>query len=376
VNTPARQSDEAHMAHALALARRAWGETSPNPLVGAVIVEDGRVVAEGWHDRDGGPHAERVALAALGRRPKPTATLYVTLEPCSTHGRTGACCDAIRAAGITRVVVAAEDPNPAHAGRGLEVLRAAGVAVTAGVRAEEATELNLIFNHWITRQRPLFAAKIATTQDGYSAPPAGAPHAITGEAARADVHHWRRLFPAIAVGAGTVLTDNPALTRRWRDEATGEARETCGVRFIFDPSLRTAAARPEAWPRVYTDQWRAQTVVVATAGRAEPNAARALAAAGIVVWVLLNARGAAFWTEFAARCAAARISGVYLEGGATVLGDAAAAGALDYVFWYRTEHDAPSGTGWSGRVEWADARWRDRHETRLGVDTLTRGWWR
>ena len=121
--------DEIFMRRALDLARQAWGQTHPNPLVGAVIVEDGQVVAEGFHARDGGPHAERVALAALGRLPKPDATLYVTLEPCSTHGRTGACCDAIRVAGLRRVVAGATDPNPAHAGKGFELLRAAGVEV-------------------------------------------------------------------------------------------------------------------------------------------------------------------------------------------------------------------------------------------------------
>ena len=125
---PPLHTDEFFMRHALELARQAWGCTHPNPLVGALIVENGQVVAEGFHAHDGGPHAERVALAALGRPPAPNATLYVTLEPCSTHGRTGACCDAIRQAGIRRVVVGATDPNPAHAGQGFELLRSTSLA--------------------------------------------------------------------------------------------------------------------------------------------------------------------------------------------------------------------------------------------------------
>ena len=128
------------MRRAIELARRAWGRTHPNPLVGAVIVEDGQVVAEGFHAQDGGPHAERVALAALGRAPRTGATIYVTLEPCSTHGRTGACCDAIRESGIRRVVVGATDPNPAHEGGGFAMLRAAGVEVVTGVLAKECAD--------------------------------------------------------------------------------------------------------------------------------------------------------------------------------------------------------------------------------------------
>lgn len=126
------------MRRAIGLALRGWGRTNPNPMVGAVLVEDGRVVAEGFHGSDGGPHAEREALAALGRPPGPDATLYVTLEPCSTQGRTGACTEAIIASGLRRVVAGATDPNPAHAGGGFEVLRKAGVEVEAGVLGQSA----------------------------------------------------------------------------------------------------------------------------------------------------------------------------------------------------------------------------------------------
>jgi diaminohydroxyphosphoribosylaminopyrimidine deaminase/5-amino-6-(5-phosphoribosylamino)uracil reductase len=363
--------DEELMARALDLARRAWGETHPNPMVGALIVEAGEVVAEGWHARDGGPHAERVALTALGRPPRPGATLVVTLEPCSTSGRTGACCDAILAAGgIARVVIGATDPNPAHEGRGVGLLRAAGIEVVAGVRAAECAELNLIFNHWITRGRPLIAGKIATTRDGCSRPPAGADRWITGAAARDNVHYWRRLFPAIAVGAGTVRADDPALTRRWR-EADGAEREDCGWRFVFDATLATAAGAETVWPRVYADRWREHTVVV-TSAAADPAIRSRLEAAGVRVWMQETTRGAAGWEAFSRRCAAERVSGVYLEGGAQILADAAAAGALHYGFHYR----APrlGGEGWGGHVGWTFAPGAVTEQ--WGADELTRGFLR
>lgn len=354
------------MGRALELARRAWGETHPNPMVGALIVEDGEIVAEGWHARDGGPHAERAALAVLGRKPKPGATMVVTLEPCSTAGRTGACCDAIKAAGVARVVVGATDPNPAHAGRGTDVLRAAGIEVVTGVRAAECAELNLIFNHWITTGRPLIAGKIATTCDGFSRPAADADRWITGPEARANVHYWRRLFPAIAVGAGTVRADNPALTRRWR-EADGTERVDCGWRFVFDATLATVAGAPMAWPRVYVDSWKARTVVVTSAAADAATQAR-LEATGVRVWRQETTRGAAGWGEFARRCAAERISGIYVEGGAELLADGQAARALDYGFWYRAERQA--GEGWGGKVDWDLA---EPIIERFGKDELTRG---
>ncbi|TAG28877.1 MAG: bifunctional diaminohydroxyphosphoribosylaminopyrimidine deaminase/5-amino-6-(5-phosphoribosylamino)uracil reductase RibD [Verrucomicrobia bacterium] len=355
------------MQRALDLARRGWGETAPNPLVGALILEDGQLVAEGWHARDGGPHAERVALAALGRRPRADATMLVTLEPCSTVGRTGACCDAILAAGITRVIIGATDPNPAHAGRGTGLLRAAGATVIEGVLAAECTDLNLIFNHWITTGRPLIAAKVATTRDGFCRPPQGAARWITGPAARADVHHWRRLFPAIAVGAGTVLSDNPALTRRWADLA-GREREDCGWRFVFDATLRTAAGDLATWPRVYADAWHERTTVVTSAAADSASRAR-LEAAGVRVWAQETTRGARGWAEFSARCAAERISGVYLEGGAELLADASEAGAATYGFLYSNSRDA--GLGWGGRVDWGFRS--GVQESRFGDDTLRRG---
>jgi diaminohydroxyphosphoribosylaminopyrimidine deaminase/5-amino-6-(5-phosphoribosylamino)uracil reductase len=319
--------DLTYMQRALELARQAWGETNPNPMVGCVIVERGKVVAEGWHARDGGPHAERDALNKLGKKTARTATLYVTLEPCSTAGRTGACCEAIIAAKLKRVVIGTLDPNPAHAGRAVKLLEEAGIAVTVGVAEAECRDLNLIFNHWITTGRPLMAAKTAITLDGHIATRSGDSQWITNEASRADVHRWRRLFPAIAVGAMTVQDDDPRLTARCGDES-----EWCPIRFVFDGLLRTVVDRH--MPQVYTDKFKDRTIVVTTP-HGGLGYVRKLEAAGITVWVIPSDSQRVAFREFKARCAEAGISGIYVEGGATLIGNLLREQELDYLFNYR-----------------------------------------
>lgn len=314
------------MRRALAQAYSVWGTTHPNPMVGAVIVEEGHVVAEGATAPDGGPHAERLALLNRGKTPRPGATLYVTLEPCSTAGRTGACTDAIIASGIKRVVVGATDPNPAHAGRGFEVLRAAGVEVIAGVLERECHDLNLIFNHWITTGGPLIAAKAAATLDGKIACRTGESKWITNEASRADVHRWRKLFPGIAVGAMTVLKDNPHLTSR-RD---GE-EEWCPVRFVFDGLLRTVLDKN--LPAVFTDKFRERTIVVTTP-HGGLGYVRKLREMGITVWTFESATQRVAFSDFRKKCAEERISGVFVEGGAQLISEFVRAKQLDYLFAY------------------------------------------
>ena len=314
------------MRRALAVAHSVWGNTAPNPMVGAVIVEDGRVVAEGATAPDGGPHAERQALAALGRSPARDATLYVTLEPCCTAGRTGACTDAIIAAGLKRVVVGATDPNPVHAGHGFEVLRQAGVEVTTGVLARECTDLNLIFNHWITAGTPLIAAKVASTLDGKLACRTGASRWITGEVARADVHRWRRLFPGIAVGAMTVLKDNPRLTAR----VPGQT-EWAPWRFVFDGLLRTVIDRQ--LPAVFTDEFRERTIVVTTS-HAGLGYVRKLRELGVKVWSFESPTQRVPFAAFRRKCAEERISGVYFEGGSHLISELLRERELDYLFAY------------------------------------------
>ncbi len=316
---------EPFMRRAIAVAKRGWGDTHPNPLVGALIVEDGEVVAEGHHAKAGGPHAEIDALRTLGRKPKPGATLYVTLEPCCTHGRTPPCTEAIVDAGLSRVVVGTTDPNPAHAGKSHELLRAGGVEVIDGVLAADCADLNLIFNHWITTGRPLFAAKSGVTLDGKVATRTGDSKWITGEAARADGHRWRRYFPAIAVGAGTVRADNPRLTARV------DGTEWCPWRFVFDGLLRSVTDK--AMPGVFTDEFRERTIVVTTP-HGGLGYVRKLSAMGVKAWVINSSTPKVNFQDFRARCAQEGITGVFFEGGAQLLSELLQARELDYLFTY------------------------------------------
>ncbi len=208
--TPA---DHIHMAHALRLAERGLYTTTPNPRVGCVIVRDDRVIAEGYHERAGLPHAEVVALSATGERAR-GATAYVSLEPCSHHGRTPPCADALIQAGVARVVAAMEDPNPQVKGQGLARLRAAGIETACGLLEGEARELNIGFVSRMTRGRPWLRIKTAASLDGRTALNNGVSQWITSEAARRDGHRWRARSCAVMVGVGTLLADNPRLTVR------------------------------------------------------------------------------------------------------------------------------------------------------------------
>lgn len=227
--------DHAHMARALALAERGLYTTQPNPRVGCVIASDDTVVGEGWHRRAGGPHAEVFALRDAGERAR-GATAYVTLEPCGLHGRTPPCADALIAAGIARVVIAAEDTSQAE-GAGLARLRGAGIVVETGLMREPARALNPGFFSRIERGRPYVRVKLAMSLDGRTALANGASQWITGEAARADGQRWRARSSAILAGSGTVLADNPRLTVRL---PAGEDF-TPPLRVLLDRDLRIPA---------------------------------------------------------------------------------------------------------------------------------------
>lgn len=361
---------ESFMRRAVAVAKRGWGDTHPNPLVGALIVEDGEVVAEGHHAKAGEAHAEIAALRALGRKPKAGATLYVTLEPCCTHGRTPPCTEAILAAGIKQVVVGATDPNPAHAGHGFELLRAAGVAVTSGVLAADCADLNLIFNRWITTGRPLFAAKSGITLDGKVATRSGDSKWITGEKSRANGHVWRRYFPAIAVGAGTLRADNPRLTARV------EGTEWCPWRLVFDGLLRSVLDK--SMPVLYTDEFRDRTIVVTTP-HGGLGYVRKLNSLGVKTWVMESPSPKVNFADFRLRCAQEGITGVFFEGGAQLLSEMLQARELDYLFTYQAPvlfADDRSKSIFRGlRTETLDGAIRleqVRHEVH-GDDSLMRG---
>jgi diaminohydroxyphosphoribosylaminopyrimidine deaminase/5-amino-6-(5-phosphoribosylamino)uracil reductase len=280
-------SDTHFMGLALRLARRGCGMTSPNPMVGAVLVKNGKIIGRGWHRRAGLPHAEIDALRDAQKRGHSAkgATLYVTLEPCCTHGRTPPCTDAITAAGIRRVVVGTTDPNPRHAGRAYKILRRAGIEVTrpgsagvppasssirnpptsrrdAGVPradtlAAECERLNEAFNHWVVHRTPFVTVKAAMTLDGKIATASGESKWITGEKARAHGMKLRQGSDAILVGINTILADDPSLTARAKMEDGGWKMGKPIRRFVLDSMARTPLKA-----KVVSDKRAALTTVV------------------------------------------------------------------------------------------------------------------
>ncbi len=245
---------------ALRLARRGYGATSPNPMVGAVLVKGGKIIGRGWHRRAGLPHAEIEALRDAqkrGHNPR-GATLYVTLEPCCTHGRTPPCTDAIIAAGIKKVVVGATDPNPKHAGKGFKILQRAGIEVVHGILGGECAKLNEAFNHWIVHRTPFVTVKAAMTLDGKIATASGESKWITGEKARAQGMKLRQGADAILVGVNTILADDPSLTFRPVQSPKSKVQSRKPVRRIILDSM----ARTPLNAKVVSDEFPALTTIV------------------------------------------------------------------------------------------------------------------
>ena len=310
--------DARWMRRALRLARQAEGQTRPNPPVGAVVVKNGRVIGEGFHARAGQPHAEAQALNACRASPR-GATLYVTLEPCSTTGRTPPCTERIIRDGITRVVVGCPDPNPRHAGAGLAQLAAAGIDVTDGVCRAHAEDLIAPFAKHITTGLPFVTLKLALTLDGHTADRNAQSKWITGEKARAEVQRMRRRADAVMVGSGTVLADNPSLLCRL--PGGGEL-----MRVIVDGSGRTP---PTA--QVYTDNAASRTIIATTARNA-----KAWAKNGAQVWMFKPGRtGRLPLRQLMRRLGDAGLLHILCEGGAELAGALHDAGLVDeYCFFY------------------------------------------
>jgi diaminohydroxyphosphoribosylaminopyrimidine deaminase/5-amino-6-(5-phosphoribosylamino)uracil reductase len=301
--------DHGFMQLALRLARRGLGATSPNPMVGAVLVKGGKIIGRGWHRRAGAPHAEIEALrdAQKGGHSPRGATLYVTLEPCSTHGRTPPCTEAIIAAGIKRVVIGATDPNPNHAGRGFMILRCAGIFVTrwgerprepknnskpgsSGVSphqqlADECVKLNEAFNHWIVRRTPFVTVKAAMTLDGKIATASGESKWITGEKARAHGMKLRRNSDAILVGINTILADDPSLTVRTKME-DGRWRMEKPIRRIVLDSL----ARTPLKAKVVSDESAALSTIVVSKAALKERVAALTKRVNVLVAPLANSK--------------------------------------------------------------------------------------
>ena len=283
------KNDLKFMRLALSLAQRGYGTTSTNPMVGAVLVKHGKIIGRGWHRRAGLPHAEIEALHDAQRHgfSAKGATLYVTLEPCSTQGRTPPCTDAIIAAGIKRVVVGAVDPNPKHAGKGFKILKHAGIAVTKvgssrrddrtarravpTKLASECERLNEAFNHWIVHHTPFVTVKAAMTLDGKIATVTGESKWITGEKARAYGMKLRQGSDAILVGINTILADDPSLTVRTNARSKGNIRHPKPRRIVLDSMARTLLKA-----KIVTDKFAALTTIVVSKG-APKNRVAALA---------------------------------------------------------------------------------------------------
>ncbi|GMA51543.1 riboflavin biosynthesis protein RibD [Alicyclobacillus contaminans] len=318
-------NDEQWMRMALRLAEAGQGQTAPNPVVGAVVVQQGEVVGFGAHLKAGTPHAEVHALRMAGHRAA-HATVYVTLEPCSHHGRTPPCCDALIEAGVSRVVVALTDPNPAVSGAGIQRLREAGITVDVGVLAAEAARQNAAYLTWRRWSRPLVIWKCAATLDGRIAAPTGHSQYVTGPAARAEVQSLRRQVAAIAVGIGTVLADNPRLTVRSDSEVP--AHQPCRV--VFDSTLRMPA------DAVLLRQ-PGEVLVYCTAAARDtyPQRAAALEAAGAeLVPVAADEAGRVRVEDALADLGRRGLTSLLVEGGQALVSSLLAQGMVDKVVYY------------------------------------------
>ena len=304
------------MRRAVELAARGLYTTDPNPRVGCVIVRDGQLAGEGWHRRAGEPHAEVYALEQAGERAR-GATVYLTLEPCSHHGRTPPCAEALLQAQPARVVVAARDPNPLVAGRGLELLQRAGIEVQTGLESEQAEALNPGFLKRMRSGRPWLRLKVAASLDGQTALANGQSQWISGEESRRDVQHWRARSSALVTGIGTLLADDPSLNQRL------DAGQRQPARVVLDSHLRTpSTARTLALP--------GQVLLFSTSLDGAP----ALEAAGATVELIPAGPGGLDLGAVLDRLGELEMNEVLVEAGATLAGSFLAAGLVDELIVY------------------------------------------
>jgi len=351
------------MTRALSLAARGRGLTSPNPMVGAIVVRDGAVLAERFHERAGAPHGEAAALAAAGERAR-GATLYVTLEPCNHVGRTPPCVDAIIRAGIRRVVSATRDPNPRVKGGGTAALVAAGIEVTTPCLERDARELNRTFFTAVERQRPHVTLKWAMTLDGKIAAFDRRSQWITGEAARQEGHRLRSQSDAIVTGIGTVLADDPALTvrlpRPWPREPYRVVVDS-RARLPLEAKLLRTGSRSR--------------VLVAVGEAAPPQRLAALESAGVTVLACKSREGRVDVADLVARLFALEVTAVLLEAGTELAGAFVQAGLVDRVATFVAPTllggaDAPTPVGGPGLTLPAALRLTNMTARPVGTDWL------
>jgi diaminohydroxyphosphoribosylaminopyrimidine deaminase/5-amino-6-(5-phosphoribosylamino)uracil reductase len=354
------------MSRALALAARGRGRTSPNPMVGAVVVDDeGVIVGRGAHEFAGGPHAEIHALAGAGERAR-GATLYCTLEPCSHTGRTGPCAPRVVESGIRRVVICTEDPNPRVAGRGIEHLRTHGIDVTVGVLADEAEDLNRAFFTRMRLGRPLIALKAALSLDARVAKAAGVRTALTGPAANRRIHRERAEIDAIGIGSGTLLVDDPVLTAR------GAFRYRPITRVVFDRRLRTPLTA-----RLLSTLPAGPVIIMSTADAVEKaeDRARALEACGAVVERLPVSGSSEFLGAAVRRLAERECNSLLVEGGPALHAAFWKAGFVDRVELFVTPHVfGPEAPAWDAIPLGTVASLRNRSAEPLGDDVVIQGY--
>ncbi len=361
-------ADRGFMALALKLAQKGAGFTSPNPMVGAVVVRDGRIVGRGYHRRYGGPHAEVEALRQAGEMAR-GATLYVTLEPCNHHGKTPPCTQAVLAAGIARVVIANADPNPRVTGGGADFLRQQGLQVDMGLLAAAGQRLNEAFFQAMTTGRPWVIAKAAASLDGKIATHSNDSHWITGEAARAWVHRLRHRVDAILVGVGTVVADDPQLTTRL---PRGRGKDP--IRIVLDSRLRLPLSA-----QVLHLQSPAPTWIACTAA-APPEKISALREMGTECLVLPGRQGRVDLEALLALLGQRRVQSLLVEGGAEVHGAFFAGGLINRFHLFLAPkliggRQAPGILGGPGIARLADAPpVRDLTIRRFGPDILISGY--
>ncbi|HEU5250810.1 MAG TPA: bifunctional diaminohydroxyphosphoribosylaminopyrimidine deaminase/5-amino-6-(5-phosphoribosylamino)uracil reductase RibD [Thermoanaerobaculia bacterium] len=354
------------LSRALDLAERGRYTVSPNPMVGAVVARGRRVVGEAWHRRAGGPHAEVAALRRAGALAR-GADLYLTLEPCVHFGRTPPCAPRIVESGVARVFVASRDPNPLVSGRGIRALRRAGIRVdeAAGELRRRAEAQNEKFRLWIRQRRPFVLAKWAASLDGKTASASGESRWITGPEARRRALLLREEYDAVLVGSGTVLADDPLLTRR-----LGTARSRPHRRIVLDGRLRVP---PTA--RVFRGIGGALVVTTLPERHAR---ARRLAARGVEVWSVPGAGGGVSLPRLLERLAGAGVSSLMVEGGADTLGRFFRAGLVDRVAVFLAPkllggESAPGGIGGPGFPLSRARRVRDVEHEQVGEDWLVTG---
>lgn len=315
--------DEQYMAMALSLAKKGAGFTNPNPMVGAVIVKDGKIIGKGYHKKYGGPHAEVNAFADADERGENTkgATIYVTLEPCFHYGKTPPCVDLVLKKEVSRVVIGTLDPNPLVAGQSVTKMEKAGIEVVSGVLKEECLKLNEIFFQYVTTKKPFILLKSALSLDGKMATVTGESQWISCEESRREVHELRGVYASIMVGIGTVLADNPSLTCRLEGKKSP-------IRIIVDSSLQTPIDA-----NVLKNQDIAKTII-ATTSKAKEEKKRQIEAMGVEVLVFDEKDGHVDLNQLQEAISERKIDSVLLEGGADLAFGAVKAGIVDKVRYY------------------------------------------